>query len=163
MFRRSGPGPYPNKRRRPPTALNRLGLENERDGLQRLIDGYREILGSESRLLEVIRSELVALRDKHADPRRTRFMDASGEVSLMDLIPEEDQVITLSMTGYIKRSSQTEFVAQGRGGPGTPGMRTRESDTWLLYTYYASDDLHVVDLRVRRSLQKIPESRPTSA
>jgi DNA gyrase subunit A len=150
-----------NMRLRRLTALNRLELENERDELQRLIDGYREILGSESRLLEVIRSELVALRDKHADPRRTRFMDASGEVSLMDLIPEEDQVITLSMTGYIKRSSQTEFVAQGRGGLGKRGMRTRESDTVRdLFIANTHGDLLVFTARglvYKLPVHKVPE------
>jgi DNA gyrase subunit A len=118
-----------NMRLRRLTALNRLELENERDELGRLIDGYREILASDGRLLEVIRTELLLVREKHADPRRTRFMESTGEVSVMDLIAEEDQVITMSMSGYIKRCAQTEFGVQVRGGMGKRGMRTRDQDS----------------------------------
>jgi DNA gyrase subunit A len=79
--------------------------------------------------MDVIREELMTLREKYADERRTRFVESSAEVNILDLIAEEDQVITLSVNGYIKRTSSSEYAEQRRGGFGKRGMRTRSEDS----------------------------------
>ena len=111
------------------TGMERQKIEDEYKEIQATIAYLREILNSESRLLEVIREELLTVKQKYADPRRTRFVEASAELSLHDLIAEEEQVITLTMNGYIKRSSLAEFRDQRRGGMGLRGMRTRGEDS----------------------------------
>ena len=79
--------------------------------------------------MDLIRSELRIIREKYADERRTRFVEATGELSIEDLIAPEDQVITLSVNGYIKRSSPSEYAAQRRGGKGRKGARPRAEDS----------------------------------
>ncbi len=81
-----------------------------------------------SLLTEVIREELVAVRERYAEPRRTRIVENEGELSIEDLIAEEDQIITLSLAGYIKRTRQTEYEVQRRGGVGRKAMGTRAED-----------------------------------
>ena len=111
------------------TGMQRLELENERAELEAAIAEYKAILGDEGKLMEVIRDELLAIKETFADPRRTRFTEATGEVDIMDLIAEEDQVVTLSVNGYIKRTSHSEYQEQRRGGFGKRGMRTRDEDS----------------------------------
>ena len=111
------------------TGLEREKLEAERDELLRAISSYREILGSEFRLMEVIREELVEIKTRYADPRRTIILDSTSEISIEDLIASEQQVVTLSVNGYIKRTSTAEFQVQRRGGFGKRGMRTRNEDS----------------------------------
>ncbi len=111
------------------TGMQRLELERERAELEALILHYRSILGDEGRLMEVIREELLAIKEAHGDERRTRFTDSTGEVDIMDLIAEEDQVVTLSVKSYIKRTSHSEYQEQRRGGFGKRGMRTRDEDS----------------------------------
>jgi len=110
------------------TGMEREKIEAEYAELQEKIRGLRAILGSDELLMDVVRNELVAVRDKFADERRTRITDASGEVSIEDLIADVDQVITLSVNGYIKRSSHSEYQEQRRGGFGRRGMKTRSED-----------------------------------
>ena len=78
------------------TGMEREKLEEERDELYALITRYEEILGSETVLMGVVADELVEIRDRFGDERRTRIVDARGELSIHDLVPEEDQVVTLS-------------------------------------------------------------------
>jgi DNA gyrase subunit A len=111
------------------TGMQRLELENELAELLLRIGELKSILGDEGRLMEVIREELMAVRERYADERRTRFTESSAEVDIMDLIAEEDQVVTLSVNGYIKRTSSTEYAEQRRGGFGRRGMRTRNEDS----------------------------------
>ena len=86
------------------------------------------ILGSEARILDIVKTESLNLRDKFSDDRRTEISDVAGEVDIEDLIPEEESVITLTESGYIKRIASDEYNIQHRGGRGVTGMKTREDD-----------------------------------
>ena len=111
------------------TGMERQKIEAEYAELEAIIVRLRGILSDEGRLMEVIKEELIAVRDKFANPRRTRIVDASGKLSILDLIAEEEQVVTLSVRGYIKRSSMEEYQEQRRGGFGRRGMKTRDQDS----------------------------------
>ena len=110
------------------TGLERDKIEAEYAELLEQIAYYEEILGSETRLMGVVADELVAVRAKYADDRRTRIVDAKGELTMHDLVAEEDQVVTISHLGYIKRVNPDEWKTQRRGGVGKKGMATREED-----------------------------------
>ena len=90
------------------TGLEREKIEAEYAELEVRIAELKEILGSEDRLMEVIREELIEVRDRYADERRTRIEDSMAELSIEDLIAKEEQVVTLSVNGYIKRTSMNE-------------------------------------------------------
>ncbi|RME28154.1 MAG: DNA gyrase subunit A [Deltaproteobacteria bacterium] len=111
------------------TGLSRQKLLDEQAELTARIAEYREILGSEARLKQVITEELLEVKAKFADERRTRITEDSGEMSIEDLIAPEDAVLTLSVAGYIKRTSQHEYAEQRRGGFGKKGMNTRDEDS----------------------------------
>jgi DNA gyrase subunit A len=114
--------------------LQRLtGLEREKiaDELQELlteITGYLEILGSPARLIEVLRGELLAIKEQFANPRRTGIEDVEFEADIEALIQREDMVVTVSHAGYIKRVPLSTYRAQRRGGRGRAGMAVREED-----------------------------------
>ncbi|MCK6502004.1 DNA gyrase subunit A [Myxococcota bacterium] len=111
------------------TGLSRQKLMDEQAELRARVEEYRAILGSEARLMAVIKAELVEVKEKYADARRTRIKEDAGEMSVQDLIQAEDAVITLSLAGYIKRTSQDEYQEQRRGGFGKKGMNTRAEDS----------------------------------
>lgn len=100
----------------------------ERDELQKKIADYLDILGSEARVLEIVKTELNAIGDKFSDERRTEIVSVSGEVDIEDLIPEETCVFTLTNMGYIKRQPVDTYQTQHRGGKGIKGMTRREED-----------------------------------
>ena len=109
------------------------GLEKQKilDELQEKLDFIKEceaILASKSRILDIVKTEALNLRDKFSDDRRTDISDVAGEVDIEDLIPEEEVVITKTENGYIKRVSASEYSVQNRGGKGIKGMNTREDD-----------------------------------
>ncbi len=108
--------------------LERDKIEDEYKELMGRIEWLLSILGNETVLFGVIRTELTAIRDQFGDARRTNIVGDSASLSLHDLIAEEDQIVTLSRLGYIKRTSMTEFRMQKRGGVGKTGMNTREQD-----------------------------------
>ena len=110
------------------TGLEREKISEELDALGKEIAGYLAILGSREKLLEVLRAELVDVRDRFATPRRTRFEDVGPEADIEDLIQREDMVVTVTITGYIKRVPLSAYRAQRRGGKGRAGMATREED-----------------------------------
>jgi DNA gyrase subunit A len=110
------------------TGLERDKIEGEYQEVQAQIRGYEEILSSEQRLMDVVVSELQAIRDRYADPRKTRIVELRSELSIRDLVAEEDQIVTLSHLGYIKRVDPAEWKTQKRGGMGKKGMETREAD-----------------------------------
>ena len=110
------------------TGMERQKIEDEYGQLQLRIAEYVEILGSEVTLMNVVRGELHEIREAYADDRRTRIVDAIGELTMHDLVAEEDQVVTLSHLGYIKRCSPDEWSTQRRGGMGKRGMATRAAD-----------------------------------
>jgi DNA gyrase subunit A len=110
------------------TGLERGKIEAEYLELQTLIAELRAILESEARLLEVIKTELLALREKYSQPRRTEIIGAAGEFRMEDVIPNEGCVITVSHLGFIKRTPVAEYRSQKRGGKGIIGTETYDED-----------------------------------
>ncbi|ATX81904.1 DNA gyrase subunit A [Mariprofundus ferrinatatus] len=110
------------------TGLERDKIQGEYDELQLLIAHLKAILADEKLLMDVIVEELEEVRDKYADPRRSEIMDETAELSVEDLITEEDMVVTISNEGYIKRNAASLYRAQRRGGKGKTAMTTKEED-----------------------------------
>ncbi len=110
------------------TGLERQKILDELAELLKTIERLRAILSSEALLMEVVMGELVAIRDKYSDERRTTFIEDSGEFRIEDLIADEEMAITVTNTGYVKRTAISTYRAQRRGGKGRIGMRTREED-----------------------------------
>ena len=108
--------------------LEILKIQNELDELKEKIADYLDILANESRVLDIIKTEAIAVRDKFADDRRTEIVNVSGEVDIEDLIPEETCVYTLTNMGYIKRIPMDEYKQQNRGGRGVKGLTRRDED-----------------------------------
>jgi DNA gyrase subunit A len=114
--------------------LHRLtGLEQEKivkeyQELLELIDGYLEIVGSDIRLMEVIHEELVEIKEKYSDDRRTEILQDHLNLSAEDLITEEDMVVTMSHEGYVKSQPLTDYKSQRRGGRGKSATATKEKD-----------------------------------
>ncbi len=114
--------------------LGRLsGMEKQKiiDELQEKLDFIKEcdaILADEKRILDIVKTEALNLRDKYSDERRSEISDVLGEVDIEDLIPEEECVITKTVNGYIKRLPSDTYSVQNRGGRGITGMTTREDD-----------------------------------
>ncbi len=110
------------------------GLEKQKilDELQEKLDFIKEcdaILASRERILDIVKTEALNLRDKYSDERRTEISDVAGEVDIEDLIPLEECVITKTVNGYIKRLPSDTYNVQHRGGRGITGMTTREEDS----------------------------------
>ena len=110
------------------TGLEREKLEDEEAELERKIAEYLHILSSRETVLEVVKNELIAVRDEFADDRRTEIVNVSGEVDVEDLIPVEECVFTKTRLGYIKRIPADEYRSQRKGGRGKLGLTTREED-----------------------------------
>ena len=110
------------------TGLERGKIEAEYLELMKLIEELRGILDSEAKLLALIKSELLTLRDKYASPRRTQIIDDAGELRMEDVIPNEGCVITVSHLGFIKRTRVADYRSQKRGGKGVIGAETYEED-----------------------------------
>jgi DNA gyrase subunit A len=110
------------------TGMERDKIRMEYDELMKLISYLKELLANEGMRYDVIKGELLEVKERFGDARKTEITYLDNEVSIKDLIKEEDVVITISHLGYIKRTSATEFRAQRRGGRGAMGGRTREED-----------------------------------
>jgi len=110
------------------TGLERDKVRNEYDELQKKIAHYKAILGSEKMQREIIKTELADIMEKFGDERRTEVRFADGEISLEDMIADEEVIITISQLGYIKRTKASEYRIQGRGGRGSKGSKTRDAD-----------------------------------
>ncbi len=110
------------------TGLERQKIEDEYRDLLSLMERLRNILASRPLRLQIIRDELVALKEKHGDPRRTEIIDEADDIEIEDLIAEEDMVVTISHQGYIKRIPMSTYRRQHRGGRGLTGMGTKEED-----------------------------------
>jgi len=119
------------------TGMERDKIREEYDGLMQLIAHLKELLADEGLRFDVIRKELQEVKDKFGDARKTEITYLDNEVSIKDLIREEDVVITISHLGYIKRTSATEYRQQRRGGRGAIGGRTREED-YIEHLFVAS-------------------------
>ena len=108
--------------------LQREKIEEEYEELMKLIAHLREILNSEHLVFEVIKEELIKVRDKFGDERKTKIVPAEGEIDVEDLIKEEQVVIALTHLGYVKRMPIDTYKSQKRGGKGITGIATREGD-----------------------------------
>ena len=110
------------------TGLEREKVKQEYDELQQLIAKLKAILESEVLQRDIIKEELVEIKERYGDERRTEISYADGEISVEDMIPEEEVLITISHLGYIKRTKLSEFRLQARGGKGSKGSKTRDAD-----------------------------------
>lgn len=110
------------------TNMERTKIEDEIAALRAKIDEYIAILADEGRQREIIREELIVIRNKFADPRRTEICAVNGEVDIEDLIPNQECVLTLTQFGYVKRLAVDTYKIQNRGGRGVSGMSRREED-----------------------------------
>ncbi len=110
------------------TGLERQKIEDEMKELREKITELKEILASETKLRQVIIKELREVQKKYGDARRTEIIEEEAEIRMEDLIAEEDVVITVTHTGYLKRTPLSVYRNQGRGGKGRIGMKTREED-----------------------------------
>ena len=126
------------------TGLERQKILDEMAELLKTIERLRSILSSERLLMQLIVGELKEVRDKYGDERRTELIDGDAtEISIEDLIAEEDMAITVSNTGYIKRTPITSYRNQRRGGKGRIGMRTREED-FVSHLFVASTHAYIM-------------------
>ncbi len=110
------------------TGLEREKIVNEYKETLKEIERLKAILGSEALVAKIIKDELIEIRTKYADERRTEITEETREITIEDLITEEEMVITLSHTGYIKRNPLSAYRSQRRGGKGLIGMETKEED-----------------------------------
>ena len=108
--------------------LNREKLENEYKELEEKIAYFKDLLADPEKIKGVLKEELIALRDKYGDARKTEIQDVEDEIDMEDLIEEQQCVFTLTHGGYIKRLPVKEYRAQGRGGKGVRAMATKEED-----------------------------------
>jgi len=125
------------------TGLERQKILDELAEVLALIERLRAILSSEKLLMEIIVSELRQIRDSYGDDRRTEILAEEGDFRIEDLIAEEDMAITVTSTGYIKRTAVTTYRNQRRGGKGRIGMRTREED-FVSHLFVASTHAYVM-------------------
>ena len=142
--------------------LNREKLEQEYKELEDRIKYYKTLLADPALIRGVLKDELVALRDKYGDMRKTEIQDVADEIDMEDLIEEEQCVFTLTHGGYIKRLPASEYRAQGRGGKGIRAMTTKEEDyVETVFTASTHDNILFFTNRGRVFIKKgynIPEA-----
>lgn len=110
------------------TGLEQDKLRAEYDDLMKLITDLKDILAREERRMEIIKNELIEVREKYGDERRSVIEYSASEMRIEDLIPDEEVVVTISHAGYIKRTNLAEYKVQNRGGMGSKGSNTRDKD-----------------------------------
>ncbi len=110
------------------TGLERDKIKEEYTELMEKIAYYKRILNEEDLRMSIIKEELIEIKEKYGDERRTDIEYAGGDVSIEDMIPDEEVVITISHAGYIKRTALSEYKKQNRGGVGHKGVQTRDAD-----------------------------------
>ncbi len=125
------------------TQLEGTTIRNEHEQLQSEIGSLRAILGDEARVMAVIREEILALRERFADERRSEIIPGEGEIDLEDLIAEEEMVVSISRGGYIKRLPVSTYRAQRRGGKGLRGARLKDDD-YIEHLFIASTHAYLL-------------------
>jgi DNA gyrase subunit A len=110
------------------TGLERDKIKEEYDALMKTINGLKELLNSKELRMKMIKEELLEIKEKYGDERRTKIVHAAGDFRIEDMIPNEEVVITISHMGYMKRTALTEYRRQSRGGVGSKGTATRNED-----------------------------------
>ncbi|HVS04131.1 MAG TPA: DNA gyrase subunit A, partial [Thermoanaerobaculia bacterium] len=148
------------------TGLEREKVVEEFRQLMATIERLRSILGSDQLVLEEIRRELLAIRDTYGDDRRTEIIPASGDITIEDMIADEDMVITVTASGYVKRSPLSLYREQHRGGKGRTGMVTKDGD-YVEHLFVASAHSYVLVFtqsgRVHwLKVHEIPEAQPAA-
>jgi DNA gyrase subunit A len=148
------------------TGLEREKLTAEYGQLCDTIARLEEILGSDGELMKVIVEELDEIRERYGDQRRTEIVAVEGEITIEDLVPDEDVAVTVTHAGYIKRVPVTEYRAQSRGGRGKRGMETREED-FVEQIFVANNHAHVLFLSDKgqaylKKVFEIPEGSRTA-
>jgi len=146
--------------------LERLKIKEEYDGLIKTIEDLKDILANEGRRRGIIKTELNEINEKYGDARRTEITFADGEISIEDMIPDEDMVVTISHLGYVKRTNISEYRIQGRGGRGSKGSSTRQED-FIEHMFIASAHNYLFLLSEQGIFYKIrvyeiPEASKTS-
>jgi DNA gyrase subunit A len=148
------------------TGMERLAIEQEYNELAKLIEDLLGILGDSKRVDAIIGAELLAVKEKYGDARRTEIVDDGGEINMQDLIEDEQMVVTVSHKGYVKRTSVSEYREQKRGGKGVIGASSDDEDfvQHLFVTSTLSDLLVFTSLGRMYWLKvyEIPESGRTS-
>ena len=119
------------------TALEHDKLQAEHDELEKLVNYLNQVLSDEALQMKIVKDEMVEIREKYADERRTEIVASANEFNPEDFYANEDVVITISHLGYIKRTSLSEYRTQNRGGVGVKGSSTRDED-FIEYIYIAS-------------------------
>jgi DNA gyrase subunit A len=125
------------------TQLERQKIQDEYQETIQLIAKLQAILGNEALVRQIIKDELIALKEEYGDPRRTQILDETAEISFEDMVADEEMVVTISHGGYIKRSPLAVYRAQRRGGKGMAGMATKEED-YVEYLFVATTHSYIL-------------------
>ncbi|MEJ0054397.1 MAG: DNA gyrase subunit A [Bacteroidota bacterium] len=148
------------------TGLEREKIQNEYKEVKALIDQLNEILGSEAKRMDIIKGELTEMKERYGDERRTLVVASEDDITVEDMIPNEEMVITISNQGYVKRTLLSEYRTQGRGGVGSKGVSTKEDDfTEHLFIAHAHHYLLIFTASGKvfwKKVYEIPEGTKTS-
>jgi len=125
------------------TGLEQNKLRSEYDEIMTTIEDFKDILAHESRRMNIIKEELIAIKDKYGDERRSVIEYAGGDMSIEDMIPDSKVVLTISHAGYIKRTDLSEYKLQNRGGRGQKGVSTRSED-FLEHLFIATNHQYML-------------------
>ena len=148
------------------TGLEREKIKQDYEELIKLIADLKEILGSFERRMQIIKDELIELKEKYGDERRSQVVYTAEDISMEDLIPDEKVVITISRMGYIKRTPLSEYRQQKRGGRGSRGSTTRDED-FLEHLFIATNHNYMLFFTEKGKVFwmrvfEIPEGNKTS-
>jgi DNA gyrase subunit A len=148
------------------TGLEQDKLRAEYDDLMTLIADLKDILDREERRMQIIKDELIEVREKYGDERRSQIEYAASEMRMEDLIADEEVVVTISHAGYIKRTSLNEYKVQNRGGMGSKGSATRDKD-FLEHLFVATNHNYLLVFTEKgrcfwMRVYEIPEGNKTS-
>jgi DNA gyrase subunit A len=148
------------------TGLEREKIQNEYKEVRELIAHLQQVLSNEPMRMEIIKTELAEIRERYGDNRRTEVVPSEEDITMEDMIPNEDMVITVSKQGYVKRTSLTEYRTQGRGGTGSKAVTTKEDDfTEHMFIAQAHDYLLIFTEAGKvfwKKAYEIPEGAKTS-
>jgi DNA gyrase subunit A len=148
------------------TGLERDKIRDEYAELKKLIDYYKDVLANEDLRMEIIRDEMTEMKEKYGDERRTEIVFSGDDISMEDMIADDETVITISRMGYIKRTPLTEYRTQGRGGRGAKGSATRDED-FVEHIYVATNHNYMLFFTEKGrcfwlKVYEIPEGNKTS-
>lgn len=134
--------------------MERQKIMDELAAIEEKIKDLEDILSSHERVIKIVLDELGEIRNKYADPRRTKIEAVNGEVDIEDLIPVEDNVVTLTNNGYIKRQTLDTYKTQKRGGHGVSGMKQREED-FVSEMFICSSHDHILFISTKGIMYKL--------